>query len=878
MSESLGSNSNFHHVENFRQWPPEIMEITALLSKSLKEETYCHGADDGAKQINCMLDIVLEMSHLLETRIRTNERRYLRRPSRPVWVNLLSTLGLACSEDSVLLTDVPFLLPQAGLVGEAKETRFEGRATMLISSYIAPRRSEEEHTRLNISDDEGASLVVGRGSVNHELRKFGHHFLPFDGPFDGHILPGRGKRTDCVLPVICVADENNIYPLITSVVCQRYTWGIYLPVVGILMEDAGVTATAIIGWTSDRRSQDSSELPQVHLASASPLLPNSALGVFDLSDQVSVLRLTQFIMNLQHQFSYVVPDFDLVRTATCWRLDHMKPIDSGGFHASSSFDWRGRIVKWLDTSDSWDRNHYNPEELSEDSSVHLTVINSKILSAISSQLRVDGVPGGQTTSAEYITSTEHSPDVYTAPVFAAMKDTLVAEISSSISKSLEFNSPEPTASHYSAFSFVNLKDTLDDGRPGIERWLWERRTLRLTYLKLARYENPAEVQVNDMIDELTHTLELRWPTQWQSVNDVSDISGNVCHRELLKLFFDQYKVYASEHAHSICALLDEEFEILINHLSLFLSTVSNARRHQQDSQVKSKMRELVDLLLNLFWCNKDADRADLYFQDCRVRYAENQAVAGTLDDIGQAYLCDDIVWAQRLELSASQDNPTVERILRKKISALSKKEASIYLQPPSALDAGDRNAEPVYGIVDGIATTKVATDSNDGYRVREVILPRMVVKYQDMNSQHSENAFRQCQMCCISAVEFLVSLGVVEFPVYGLVVCGSHVSIMMAYHSRKTIFPNDPPSEDDFSSGFNVLIDENLVSFNIAEPLDAYRFAMVVHRIYLAGSQLVNLLKGKDLKKIQELERIFFCEDIWQSELGTSDSSKVPVE
>jgi hypothetical protein len=74
-------------------------------------------------------------------------------------------------------------------------------------------------------------------------------FASLDLTFDAYITPGRGKRVDCCLPVVCAADEVDIEALVTSVVCQRFVWNIPIPVVGVSLSKSGTTAAIIIGWS-----------------------------------------------------------------------------------------------------------------------------------------------------------------------------------------------------------------------------------------------------------------------------------------------------------------------------------------------------------------------------------------------------------------------------------------------------------------------------------------------------------------------------------------------------------------------------------------------------------------------------------------------------
>ena len=76
-------------------------------------------------------------------------------------------------------------------------------------------------------------------------------------PLDAHILPGCGKRLNCLLPVICVAPEHEIEALLTTVACQRYVLNITHPVVGVSLPASGTTAKIVLGWaegTEDNRS------------------------------------------------------------------------------------------------------------------------------------------------------------------------------------------------------------------------------------------------------------------------------------------------------------------------------------------------------------------------------------------------------------------------------------------------------------------------------------------------------------------------------------------------------------------------------------------------------------------------------------------------
>ena len=104
------------------------------------------------------------------------------------------------------------------------------------SNYLFKENNRDSVENLESSDSEDSQNV----------------YLNIEAPDDGHILPGTGRRVDCVLPSLCIADKDNIRNLVTSIVYQRYTWGIFLPTIGIEMEGDGTTARVLIGWVDEK--------------------------------------------------------------------------------------------------------------------------------------------------------------------------------------------------------------------------------------------------------------------------------------------------------------------------------------------------------------------------------------------------------------------------------------------------------------------------------------------------------------------------------------------------------------------------------------------------------------------------------------------------
>ena len=51
-----------------------------------------------------------------------------------------------------------------------------------------------------------------------------------------------------LVPILCVADEHNIVPLLVSAVSQRTALGLDVPVIGILHSTSGSTVSILVAW------------------------------------------------------------------------------------------------------------------------------------------------------------------------------------------------------------------------------------------------------------------------------------------------------------------------------------------------------------------------------------------------------------------------------------------------------------------------------------------------------------------------------------------------------------------------------------------------------------------------------------------------------
>lgn len=65
---------------------------------------------------------------------------------------------------------------------------------------------------------------------------------------EAHVLLSNTVGAMAVLPVLPVADAENIIPLISSVLYQRRVWGIDLPAVGLCLSRYDTSVRIYVGW------------------------------------------------------------------------------------------------------------------------------------------------------------------------------------------------------------------------------------------------------------------------------------------------------------------------------------------------------------------------------------------------------------------------------------------------------------------------------------------------------------------------------------------------------------------------------------------------------------------------------------------------------
>ncbi|KAF5373354.1 hypothetical protein D9615_007363 [Tricholomella constricta] len=287
-------------------------------------------------------------------------------------------------------------------------------------------------------------------------------------PFCAHVIPGRGLRTDAVLPVISVAEEDEIQSLLTSVLYQRYVWGIEATAVGIAVSATGTVARVILGWI-DPLPPSTGALPAVHLASAfvSPARDPS-LATYDLTDLPSALALSRFILSLSAQFDRIIkgarsPQFHPLP----WRADHIY-IDELLPNEADKLDMRQLL----------NRAHVSSSSLS----AYIPSTNDLPLEAMSSHSEKLIERAAKKDAIDEIAASVKAVHVSTPPLAYEVQSRPPSTKPPSETKpdcTFKFAALKPSSEHFS-----------DQATP--DSWLMERNVTQIAYHRIVTTGHPEE--------------------------------------------------------------------------------------------------------------------------------------------------------------------------------------------------------------------------------------------------------------------------------------------------------------------------------------------------------------------------------------------------
>ncbi|KAL4066229.1 hypothetical protein V8B97DRAFT_1981308, partial [Scleroderma yunnanense] len=721
-------------------------------------------------------------------------------------------------------------------VDQCDKSKYEYNNHRSRSSDISVSMSSEDPSRLSSAAHQDTehrsktrSLTTESSGESNGLRSV---FLDkwVNLPLQAQMIPTRGMCTRLALPVFVVADEGTIVPLIRSMLYQRYVLGIREPAVGFIGSRTGTEFRVIIGWL-DSDTMPGSDLPSAHVAfNHNPCgTPNSSLGTFDLTEPLSAFSMAQFIMQVSHHFLsalHATPVGGNYVDMLSWRNDG---IDHEFYLGEQ---WKERVTRWA-------RGVCAGEDSSdiEEETADRTPNTSK------SQKHV------QTPKSTSIRSAKRD-------LAGSKKD------EGSVMKT-----------RYSNSSFAALPNQGLSSSESTSNWLFERSAFTISCVKLGQSDDES-VEIDAMIDKSQKITESVWPPEWKSLDDLPSVDSSVQSRRN-KLFqnYDPHiknltTSFGTMDADTIAILLSRFHAILNASLGAFSRETAAAtlganeveRRHDWDSLLTSvyvadlaRPETIVHSALSVITRLCAAAYTDALSQqsamDARLDADTQKMITQHSRLNPETARCDAILVVQ-CRIDTMQWLQEVLSKCRQKFDLIVHPAAEGKAHSNhrvSATKVQSTSGEERHLLHDPFHfTPQKAIQGDPSIRFDSLSLPILIAEYKKKDDSGIFKAMNQCRIYLVSALRFLEALGITGQPVFGLVTKGAEGSILMAWLSGKT--------EKIY------IIDRNVKTFDLTNPLDAFQFATILVRL----SQHAQDLKTK------------FEDEVYQSTLRAKFKFGIP--
>ncbi|GBE81446.1 hypothetical protein SCP_0311750 [Sparassis crispa] len=589
----------FHDIADSSEWPPQAQEIALLLSQPLPEyistgpwpfvspiATHLLGelrqdtpyqealkpSGQFVSRVHEVFDLVLSTVAALRE-LESLEDCGRPRPTVTLWSSLFKGIGMACSPDSCYMVEVSFVLPRAP--PRSNQIAFDGVATVLISHVVdesgfsrscspsnamdvdAPSdgtrsqsNSTDESTSHNSMDlcmDGSRSTVGSEGDYADEDQESTDETSQelsgpsIDVPFDAHVLSGSGRRSFVVLPMICVADTDNIRSLVTSVAYQRRIWDIDEPVVGFEVSKFGTVARILLAWVGTEMDGDC--LPAVHIACASTH-SGATMGNFDLTDTRSTLSLAQIVLGLDAHCQRIVskskhrPAIDAYHWRSDYVDEHEDQCDNGDLGT-----W---VAHWARTIDARGEGGNNKAEidLSISPGLEMSTLPSIVESPgkpTTTESRGRSATRGPTSETGSGSKTSRTGIEQDSVKSQSLKDEKASQKSEPTGR--KSRSESATRTDRSSSRLARTTSVAFDGPVTPATWLFEREAFPIGLIKLPDGAEDAD-EINEKIDKYNKiVVEFAWPSRaWSTLDRMPLVDKAV--QKIKRVLFENYLTFA----------------------------------------------------------------------------------------------------------------------------------------------------------------------------------------------------------------------------------------------------------------------------------------------------------------------------------------------
>ncbi|KAA1472301.1 hypothetical protein DENSPDRAFT_881149 [Dentipellis sp. KUC8613] len=127
-----------------------------------------------------------------------------------------------------------------------------------------------------------------------------------------HMLSDPIQRPMPLLGLLCMADVDNIFDVMASMLHQRRAWGLSnQPIVGLAFDQYQTSVQVIFGWFGDSDVSQSYCVPLPRVAYAAlGCTAREKGGIFDLADPLSAEALATFLLSLREKIELISAEGD----------------------------------------------------------------------------------------------------------------------------------------------------------------------------------------------------------------------------------------------------------------------------------------------------------------------------------------------------------------------------------------------------------------------------------------------------------------------------------------------------------------------------------------------------------------------------------------
>ncbi|KAF7334244.1 hypothetical protein MSAN_02385700 [Mycena sanguinolenta] len=641
-----------------------------------------------------------------------------------------------------------------------------------------------------------------------------------DAPLDAHILPGTGRHTCALLPFIYVADADNARDLAASIAYQRYVWGISQPAVGFVLHNS--VLELVISWVDPATHS-------VHIAS--PLTNSSkedpTVGVFDLSNPTAALSLAKFVLGLSDDVTTILT----CATTGCennsfdWRSDNLPSHDFGSCQE--------RVNRWVHDVAMPTEGSTGQQSLGVPSQTDTkTSQNAQSCSAFAVLPAADfNQRGGNIVSWTFY---RHVYDC------ALIKVPLHAENASEINEKIDSyntmcgflppswtrNNPPYVHPHFTARVNMLLEQVVELQKssaspaaflkPKHEAIIGERLELLLsasmgafTLLKregqqkipnvkeaesrhdwdaiFSRFYVDEEETISPhvLLERRIHFARNETAEMLKNTNTRSDVAA--AHVKQALDYYDH--CYAAQSGARDGEVIRNQAVTATNHANKLLTTITNLAKSANEFKKlvdRHSRQEPRDGICDAILFLPVRARADIISKGSFIRYTPTRATrAHAGEDTDEDTEEDAVEVTQQGTQQDNREDP----------------QAAMELERKEILDNPFHTRRE---IVQNSVSGDFPVSGN------HFLLPHAPVEYKKP-SDNMGKPLNQGRMYLISIVAFYSALGIEDHAFYSVVTTGTFGAVIMAWKSSK--------------NKIIYLIDRNVMTFNIAVPVEAFHFA-----------------------------------------------------